>query len=563
MAHQVFLSCAREDSETASRVCEILEADGTRCWLPSRDATARKDKAAANLRAIRTSDMVLLLFSVSANASPTVLRDIERAISYERPVLSLHLDGAAPTASLEYYLNLWQWLDASGGVEDKREDILAAVRAQLAGTADSGIWRWLDAPGGVDTKREEILAAVQGQLAQTAASATSQEPDASAAASRRRPSRRTWGIVLGAVLVALALGLGLGLGLTGTSHQGAWTKLDPAGTVPPASGCNSAMTYDPSSGRVIMFGGCSDPLDPFCLQYPPHNDTWAYDPAANTWTQPAPAGRLPPPRAAPTMAYDPITQRLILLGGFDRPIMVDGGILYHATADTWAYDPVANTWTELDPSGTVPPPRFSATAVHDPITGRLIVFGGGADSASVLEQGLEPSSWVLNDIWAYDPVANTWTELTPSGPLPPRRFFHAMVYDPSTRRMIMFGGMGDTGVLNDIWAYDPAANTWIDLDPSGTLPEARYGSGMAYDSSSQRVVMFGGSVADGSRYFNDTWVYDPVANTWTELRPSGVLPGARFAPALVCAPSTGQVLMFGGVAAGVKTSLNDIWAFTP
>ena len=114
------------------------------------------------LEAIRTSDLVLLIFSASANASPTVLRDIERAIAYERPVLSLHLDDATPNASLEYYLNLWQWLDASGGVEDKRDDILAAVRAQLAGTSDSATWRRLDAPGGVDSKREEILAAVRG-----------------------------------------------------------------------------------------------------------------------------------------------------------------------------------------------------------------------------------------------------------------------------------------------------------------------------------------------------------------------------------------------------------------
>ena len=50
---------------------------------------------------------------------------------------------------------------------------------------------------------------------------------------------------------------------------------------------------------------------------------------------------------------------------------------------------------------------------------------------------------------------------------------------------------------------------------------------MAYDSSSHRVIMFGGSVADGSKYFNDTWAYDPAANTWTELKPSGALPGAR------------------------------------
>ena len=94
-----------------------------------------------------------------------------------------------------------------------------------------------------------------------------------------------------------------------------------------------------------------------------------------------------------------------------------------------------------------------------------------------------------------------------------------MVYDPSTGQMIMFGGWRCPPALNDTWAYDPVANTWTNLDPSGTLPEARYGRRMAYDSSSRRVIMFGGSVADGSKFFDDTWAYDPAANTWTELSP--------------------------------------------
>jgi hypothetical protein len=165
MAHQVFLSHARQDADPAARICALLEAEGVGCWLGSRDAVSRKDKAAANLEAIRTSDLVLLVFSSAANASATVLREVERAIAYERPVLSVHLDDALPNASLEYYLNLWQWLDASGGVDHKREDIIAAVREQLVGASDSPEWRWLDAPGGVEGKRDEILATVRAHLA--------------------------------------------------------------------------------------------------------------------------------------------------------------------------------------------------------------------------------------------------------------------------------------------------------------------------------------------------------------------------------------------------------------
>ena len=57
---------------------------------------------------------------------------------------------------------------------------------------------------------------------------------------------------------------------------------------------------------------------------------WAYDPAANAWTDLGPQGVGPAPRAAHAFAYDPIGGKAILFGGFD-------GVSYYN--DTWAYDP--------------------------------------------------------------------------------------------------------------------------------------------------------------------------------------------------------------------------------
>ena len=84
--HQVFISHAEEDQAAASRVCEMLEAEGTGYWLASRDAVAGEDKAAEILEAIRSSDFVLLVFSASANASPNVLRDIEISAAHNPKV---------------------------------------------------------------------------------------------------------------------------------------------------------------------------------------------------------------------------------------------------------------------------------------------------------------------------------------------------------------------------------------------------------------------------------------------------------------------------------------------
>ena len=134
VAHQVFLSYATEDADSARLLCRVLEAEeGIRCWIAPRDVPAGTDYAAAILEGIRNAELVLLLFSASTNASPYVLREIERAVAYERPVISVRLDGATPNPSLEYYLNMLQWLDAPRGIESKRREIVAAVRKQLEG----------------------------------------------------------------------------------------------------------------------------------------------------------------------------------------------------------------------------------------------------------------------------------------------------------------------------------------------------------------------------------------------------------------------------------------------
>ncbi len=131
-------------------------------------------------------------------------------------------------------------------------------------------------------------------------------------------------------------------------------------------------------------------------------------------------------------------------------------------------------------------------------------------------------------------ASSTWTHLTPATDwLIPARAFHAMVYDSADGKVILFGGQADAGDLNDTWAYDPVANTWTELHPAGDLPSARDRHAMAYDSADrQGDPLWRGLTADDST-LNDTWAYDPAANTWTELHPAGGLPPARMGHAMV------------------------------
>ncbi|HEY0882217.1 MAG TPA: kelch repeat-containing protein, partial [Archangium sp.] len=74
---------------------------------------------------------------------------------------------------------------------------------------------------------------------------------------------------------------------------------------------------------------------------------------------------------------------------------------------------------------------------------------------------------------------------------------HAMAYDVSRARVVLFGGQGDGGRLDDTWEWDGAS--WTQLNPL-TSPPPSAGHGMAWDPAGERVLVY----ADGV-----TWLFLP------------------------------------------------------
>jgi N-acetylneuraminic acid mutarotase len=341
------------------------------------------------------------------------------------------------------------------------------------------------------------------------------------------------------VAVVVGLGLGLGLGLTG--DRATWAKLAPLGASPSVR-YGQSVAYDSTDSLVIVFGGAG-PSDYL-------SDTWAYDPVAGVWTERHPSGSVPSKRALQAMAYDSDSKQVVLFGGLSDPADMSSCL-----DDTWIYEPAADRWKELHPVGPVPSARAGHTMAYDPIAKRVILFGGGGD--------LSGAAGSLDSTWAYDPSENTWTELKPDGPVPTPRQCPVMAYDSAKGLMMVFGGAHYPRDLNDLWAYDPSANTWVELRPSGPLPVGQNGGAFDYDPLVDRLVLFGGfsggseSAAEG--FGRDTWEYDFAKNKWTEIAPEGQTPIPRQYASLVFCPTLGRAILFGGVTS--KAFLNDIWAF--
>jgi hypothetical protein len=250
-----------------------------------------------------------------------------------------------------------------------------------------------------------------------------------------------------------------------------WTELADAEPEP-----GDVFAFDSRSGRAVFLeveGG-----------------TWAFDPATATWEELLADA---PPAHGARMAYDSRSDRLVAFGGDESGPLSD---------TTSVYDLEANAWTEMDPPRS-PSPRSYFAMAYDERSDRVILFGGW--------DGLGP----LDDTWAYDLEADSWTRLARSGG-PEPRVYAAMAYDRQTERIILFGGVTDPGEepLGDTWALDLEADTWTELDAAG--PSARGWHVMAADAETGTIVLFGGGPSREA-CTGETWIFDPRTGTWAEV----------------------------------------------
>jgi cysteine-rich repeat protein len=391
---------------------------------------------------------------------------------------------------------------------------------------------------------------------------------------------------------------------------GRWHALTPASS--PRARFGHGMAYDASRRRVVLFGGSGSVLDPETL-----DDTWEWDGA--DWIARAPATS-PPPLVGSRMTYDPIRGETVLFGGspgggaapsgatwtwdgtdwaaqvpatspdprgshglsFDAlsgTVLLHGGVLadHSASGETWAWDGAG--WTQVtltdppagrylhalacspDPdvgcvvhggynlpssapttlrrstgeweavNASLPPaPRTSAAMVLDRGRGCVLLFGGWG------------SGGTLDETWAH--CGHGWRRLTDAFMVrPPARSGHGMAYDELRERVVVQGGHGASSqYLTDTWAWDGA--TWS-LLPTTTPPTHASGVSMAYDAARDRMVLFGASGGPGPG--NQTWELD--GTSWLQVTPAH-LPTACYGSALAYDARRERVVTFGGTATG-------------
>jgi tetratricopeptide (TPR) repeat protein len=127
-----FVSHASRDAALAAAiVCEI-ETQGASCWMAPRDIPLGASYAAAIVKAIREADAVIALLTEAGARSKQVLRELERASSYERPISAVLVGDYQLPADIEYFIASFQHERLEHSAE--RDAIVKLVHA-LIGTA--------------------------------------------------------------------------------------------------------------------------------------------------------------------------------------------------------------------------------------------------------------------------------------------------------------------------------------------------------------------------------------------------------------------------------------------
>lgn len=107
----IFISHSSQNAAVATEVCKLLEQNGIECFIAPRNIRSGREYAEEIVNGIDSSKAMILLMSSAANASPHVLREVERAVSRNIPVLVYKLEDVVLSKSLEYFLMTHQWMN--------------------------------------------------------------------------------------------------------------------------------------------------------------------------------------------------------------------------------------------------------------------------------------------------------------------------------------------------------------------------------------------------------------------------------------------------------------------
>ena len=137
----------------------------------------------------------------------------------------------------------------------------------------------------------------------------------------------------------------------------------------------------------------------------------------------------------------------------------------------------------------------------------MIIFGG------------RHSQRILSNIYSLDFTTLSWSKIEPCGNSPPARDSHsAIIYNDTD--MIIFGGNGTLGKLNDLWNFNFNDKKWSKISGSGNIPLPR--DGHLTSLISNKYMMIYAGLDNEDNVIHDIHLFDVENKIWYECDLEGV-----------------------------------------
>ena len=211
-------------------------------------------------------------------------------------------------------------------------------------------------------------------------------------------------------------------------------------------------------GKIYMFGGFVAPVSGPPGGWQPVDNTWEYDPVADSWKALAP---LPAKRGS--AAAVEVGGKIYVIGGASthpgsKEVAITGNGPGRSVTTNEVYDPATNKWEARSPMPTARNHTFSGT-----VGGKIYVIGGRLATAFI---GAATNTDVVEE---YDPAIDSWGAV--KAKMPTARSGGG--WATYGGRIYVAGGEVATaqliGAFKAVEAYDPASNQWAAL-PSVPIP---------------------------------------------------------------------------------------------
>jgi hypothetical protein len=266
-----------------------------------------------------------------------------------------------------------------------------------------------------------------------------------------------------------------------------WAQRFPAHS--PEGRAAQAMAYDSKRGRIVIFGGFTDPAlaNQVALF---RNDTWQWQ--NGDWSK-IETATMPSPRYYSTMAYDSDRDRMVLFGGVAyKADNKTTETLY----DTWEFD--GTDWTKTAESGSVHVGK--PVLAYDQARKQMVLVGMNDEFKT--------------SMYLYNTETHTWAPPSPAPEkLPTCANDGVMAYQRHNQKIAYAGGVctEDTPTSDELWEWDGTNWTKVTINSVSKTT----GAAFTYDPTTYRLVMFGGvtfgfttPLSTTQTYSNGTWTYN-------------------------------------------------------